>query len=244
MDGRDLVSASSVGDIIDDMRRRMDAAPRVACDRCGETYSTYGAGKDGCPGCAESDRQAAEDRRARASAARATVAALPPMFTWAGFDAPDLVTRVKDTAAIAKARAALDADRVVFTGAAGLGKTALACCLLRAWASSRGLRGEFIDAFVLGAARAQHELGRGEAQEIRRAIDAQALVADDIGADKPTMHNAVADVLHTRHANMRPTIVTTGFTVEAIRQRYGDGIARRVFENAVVIEMTTRKEAR
>ena len=48
--------------------------------------------------------------------------------------------------------------------------------------------------------------------------------------------NAVPDVLFERHAEGRPTWLTTAMTREAMAERYGDGLARRVYEGAKIID--------
>jgi DNA replication protein DnaC len=144
---------------------------------------------------------------------------------------------VKDASAIERAKAAIDAERVVLTGPAGVGKTVLGTCLLRAMSTTRGATASFVDAYMLGSARAQHELGAGEAPAVASAMRMPLLLLDDLGGDRPTVQSPIADVIFERHQRMRSTIVTTGFDLEAIRAKYGDGVARRVFEGAVVIAL-------
>ena len=95
----------------------------------------------------------------------------------------------------------------------------------------------FVPAWKLGVARAQHGLGHGEAPEVEQAFAAGLCVLDDLGSERNTAMNAVPDVLYARALEGRPTWVTTWMTPEAVTQRYGDGIARRLFEagRAVVI---------
>jgi DNA replication protein DnaC len=79
-------------------------------------------------------------------------------------------------------------------------------------------------------ARAQHGLGQGEPTEVERALSAHLLVLDDLGSERNTATNAVPDVIFERAYAGRPTWVTTWMTAEQVAQRYGDGIARRLWE--------------
>jgi hypothetical protein len=56
------------------------------------------------------------------------------------------------------------------------------------------------------------------------------LVLDDLGSERNTALNAVPDILAERAYLGRPTWVTTWMTAEQVAQRYGDGIARRLYE--------------
>ena len=118
------------------------------------------------------------------------------------------------------------------------GKTSLACALLRAWeARYPRRRAVLVPAWKLGVARAQHGVGQGEAPEVEHAFTAGLCVIDDLGSERNTAMNAVPDVIFARALEGRPTWVTTWMTPEAVTQRYGDGIARRLFEagRAVVV---------
>jgi hypothetical protein len=163
---------------------------------------------------------------------------LPPAFRWATLAAPELRRRVAREGAIAEAEAHLRSPGLVLEGPSGSGKTSLACALLRAWeARHPRRRAIFAPAWKLGVARAQHGLGQGEAPEVELALTAGLCVIDDLGSERNTAMNAVPDVLFARALEGRPTWVTTWMTPEAVTQRYGDGIARRLFEagRAVVI---------
>ena len=156
----------------------------------------------------------------------------PASFRWAALGAPELRRRVAREGAIAEAEAALGSAGLVLEGPSGSGKTSLACALLRAWgrAQSAPPRAVFVPAWKLGVARAQHGLGQGEAPEVERAFTAGLCVIDDLGGERNTAMNAVPDVIFARALAGRPTWVTTWMTPEAVTQRYGDGIARRLFE--------------
>jgi DNA replication protein DnaC len=154
-----------------------------------------------------------------------------PSFRWATLDAGELRTRVSRGRAIVDAAAALTSTGLLLVGPSGSGKTSLACALLRAWdARYPRRRGVFMPAWKLGVARAQHGLGQGEPPEVERALTTRLLVLDDLGSERNTATNAVPDVIFARALDGLPTWVTTWMTAEAVTQRYGDGIARRLYE--------------
>ena len=161
---------------------------------------------------------------------------IPASFRWARFGLPELPARVKRQGAIAEAQGAVRTRRVVLVGPAGHGKTSLLAAMCRARAEVAAQRNCFVLACRLGLARAQHGLGEGEAALVHRAIHAPILMLDDLGNEKNTQQNAVPDVLFERHAEGRPTWLTTAMSREAMAERYGDGLARRVYEGAKIID--------
>jgi DNA replication protein DnaC len=216
----------------------LEASPHTCAGGCGSKMHRPDVF---CSACDER-RRAEEERRGRQ---RATLRAVPKGFQWASFEAPELVSRVRDAAALEKAKAAAlkGAGRIVLTGPAGLGKTVLGVCILRVLADARGIIGGFVDGYELAVARAHAELG-AEAPLVDSAMRAGVLVLDDIGTGKATTHDATADVIHRRHAEELPTVFTTGFSLEEIRTKFGDGIARRIFEGSTVIELKAGKGGR
>ena len=218
-------------------RRREEELNALApCAGCGApTPKRTGT----CSECRERQAKlwALEEQGRRVGAVRASI---PRRYAWVSFEAPELLERLRDHAAIAAAgaRATLDLDRLILTGPAGAGKTVLACCTLVRLAEL-GRVGLFVEARTLAIARAQTALGR-EAPEVAAALGAEVLVLDDLSADRPSMHSALADVIHARHAECRPTIVTSGFTDRELAAAYGEGIARRLFEHGAEVPVSAR----
>jgi hypothetical protein len=58
----------------------------------------------------------------------------------------------------------------------------------------------------------------------------QLLVVDDLGSERNIATNAVPDVIFARALASLPAWVTTWMTPADIAQRYGDGIARHLYE--------------
>ena len=170
---------------------------------------------------------------------------IPPSFRWATLDAPELRQRVARERAIAEAEAALSsANGLLLFGPSGSGKTSLACALLQGWGASNGhRRGVFVPAFRLGVARAQHGLGQGEAPLVERAMTTRLLVLDNLGSEGTSHANAVPEVIHERALAGLPTWVTTWMTPKAVAERYGDGIARRLYEAGRVVVIECGNEA-
>ncbi|MEO8801207.1 MAG: hypothetical protein ABI551_25165 [Polyangiaceae bacterium] len=185
--------------------------------------------------CAE----VAERESRRRDALRTFEMALPLKYRWARLGHPLLAKRAKG---MAIPEAPPTASSVVFLGRPGAGKTSLAVALLRsllerelAAAESaddfdglvRGFR--FVHAHRLGVARIP---GSADPDEIRNATNARVLLLDDLGEDCDVPSNPVPGVIIERHAEERTTWITTSRTPTAIAERYGGGIARRVFEHA------------
>lgn len=206
---------------------------RALCPDCGATVNYHKAMR--CDPC---DRKA--DRVRRLEAARESV---PQRFAWARLEDPRMVKLVGHER-IAEARLALAQERVVLAGAPGAGKTSLACAMLRELHDSaarddapealvrRAAGSLFVSAYDLSKARARHPLGQGEAPLVERAMNATTLVIDDLGSERDGFQSAVTEVLYERHAECRVTWVTTWLDVRQAEERYGGGIARRLFEGA------------
>jgi DNA replication protein DnaC len=96
----------------------------------------------------------------------------------------------------------------------------------------------------LAKARAEHRLGGGEAPLVADAKTTPLLLLDELGAEATRGDDAVAEVIHERHANERVTIYTTPFSVDELGLKFGGGIARRVFEGATVIALGGRGSTR
>lgn len=215
---------------------------------CGVEFETIIHDRSGlCGECREREERRHEADRRRAETVAATVSTIPEFYRWATFEGlaalppGERAKRVKDKTAIGRAKAAIEAKRVVLSGVAGMGKTVLASCLLRAWAD-RGERGLFTDAFRLANERAHSPLGH-ESPTVDRAMRCPAVLIDDLLAKRGTnTHDARGDVIFERHQRARRTVITLGHTVDDVRADLGDGIARRVFEDAFVIDLQQAKE--
>ncbi len=178
-------------------------------------------------------------------------AALPAKFAWARVGAPELKQRIKiERAAFLEShKAALAGKSIVFHGGQGAGKTSLAIALFRAMLDhgrrrdaskaevGRARRAAFASAYDLARDRARHKLGDGESPLVDRMTKASVAVIDDLGSEPEGQLSAVADVIYERHAQDRPTWITTWCSPAEVAVKYGAGIARRAFEEAHVVEI-------
>jgi DNA replication protein DnaC len=162
---------------------------------------------------------------------------VPEVYKWARFDAPELAQRVGSAAARAQGEGIWKQPKLVFTGAAGTGKTSLAVACLRQWAVQSGKTAMFIHAYALGIARLQHAAGHGEPEIVERAMRCPMVLVYDVGSEREMAGNALPDVIFVRHAEDRPLWVTTGLTRAQLVARYGTGIVRRLLERATLIQV-------
>jgi DNA replication protein DnaC len=117
--------------------------------------------------------------------------------------------------------------------------------MAHAWVSAHAQPALFLAAVDLGVARQQHGLGEGESPVVGQAMTAPMLVFDDLGQEAQDGTPVVAHVIQRRYDRVRPTIATTGLTVEQLVSRYGAGVARRLIETAggaVVLKLRSRGE--
>ena len=242
----DAILADKGDDWLAEMRKRSEGY-RLHIESCQEQFCDT-CDRYKCSECDEVARWSkglCEECGARAGRARQLAEwheRLPPRFTW-GIDEPRLAALV-GAEVMAQTRLLFGAERVVFTGAAGCGKTSLAVAMLRELYESaskpdakpalvrRAEGAMFASAYDLSKARARHPLGQGEAPLIDSAIRATTLVIDDLGSERDGFASAVTEVLYERHAECRTTWVTTWLDEAKARERYGDGISRRLFEGA------------
>ena len=181
--------------------------------------------------------------RRRREALHAFEQSLPPRYRTARLEHPDFRRRVSLAEIPTNPPSALCA---LFFGSPGLGKTTLAVALLRALlerkiASLPLANDDEVDTIARHCRFAHaHRLGvaglvPGDPVEIQRAMRAPVLLLDDLGRDADIKSNPVSSIIAERHAEERVTWITTELTPAGIAERYGDGIARRVCENASVV---------
>lgn len=182
------------------------------------------------------EETARAEARAKARHARAVAASLPEAFRWAEFGAPALAGRIKNPAAVPLAATLRAEDRAFFTGASGTGKTSLAAAASRRAAIESGLTLRFENALAIATARAKHPLGEGDPEILAGSVRAGLLVIDDLGTEELRYRDVVKELIFERHWRARATWVTTWMTVEDVFKAYGDGIARRIFQDATEIK--------
>jgi hypothetical protein len=200
-----------------------------------------------CPGCA--------DREVTGHAIRDIEKRIPGAFAWSRFGVPELSARCGATRA--QIKQAWDAcvvgrESLALVGPTGAGKTSLGIALVRG-VVDRAMRKDatprdvarakkcfYVSAFDLARDRARYPLGEGETPLVRRSMFASVLLIDDLGNEPDSQLSAVSDVIYERHAQGRPTWVTTYLDEPACGAKYGALVARRIFERSTILHLAKR----
>lgn len=148
---------------------------------------------------------------------------------------------------------------LLITGSIGVGKTHLAVGLLLALVEEKGAQALFYDYREL-LKQIQHSynptVNSTELDVLKPVFEAEVLVLDELGAQKPTdwVWDTVALILNTRYNDKRTTIITTNYpdlapggaglsaTQRAVREetlgdRIGERMRSRLAEMCVRVEM-------
>jgi DNA replication protein DnaC len=146
---------------------------------------------------------------------------------------------------------------LLLTGSVGVGKTHLAVAILQALILEKGARGLFCDYREL-LKRIQESynptVATSELQILAPVFEAEVLILDELGAQKPTdwVWDTVALVLNTRYNDKRTTLITTNYPntasalargndkvvrEETLGDRIGERMRSRLAEMCVEIEM-------
>lgn len=143
-----------------------------------------------------------------------------------------------------------DGKGLLITGSIGVGKTHLAVGLLLALVEERGAQVLFYDYREL-LKQIQHSynptVNSTELDVLKPVFEAEVLVLDELGAQKPTdwVWDTVALILNTRYNDKRTTIITTNFPdlpagamkEETLGDRIGNRMHSRLAEMCVQVEM-------
>jgi DNA replication protein DnaC len=139
---------------------------------------------------------------------------------------------------------------ILFVGQPGIGKTHLAVSILRKIIERTGAQARFFDTrHLLATIRNTYNpvVKTTEASVIRPAMDAELLVLDDLGAERPTewVEETMNLIINTRYNMKRATVITTNYPlrspskahVETLGERIGARIYSRLFEMCDFVEM-------
>jgi len=151
---------------------------------------------------------------------------------------------------------------LLFTGSIGVGKTHLAVGVLRRLIRERGAKGLFSDyRELLKSIQNSYnpQVATTELELLRPVFNAEVLVLDDLGAQKPNewVWDTVALILNTRYNNKQSTIITTNYPDlprgalvvsdkdgnrqtkidDTLGDRIGDRMRSRLAEMCITVEM-------
>jgi DNA replication protein DnaC len=207
---------------------------------CGEQFKRFdGSEERSCQRCRDERYRAEQRQKDTERRAKETRRGLPRRFR--DVDADKIKERVTPAAPVEHARERLAqpgfaSNIVLMSKSTGDGKTTAACYLLIEWAALRDQVGSFTTALELAEARRQAKFGTGEADSIVRANRAPLLLIDEIGAEQ-TRDLGLDEVIRHRYDAKLATIFTSGFDREALANKFGSAIERRIFEGALVIRL-------
>jgi DNA replication protein DnaC len=150
---------------------------------------------------------------------------------------------------------------LLLVGSIGVGKTHLAVGILQALIQEKNVKGLFVDYREL-LKEIQHsynaQVATTELDLLRPVFDAEVLVLDELGAQKPTdwVWDTVALILNSRYNDKLTTIITTNYAdqppggvapagreaaramrEETLGDRIGERMRSRLAEMCVVVEM-------
>ena len=154
---------------------------------------------------------------------------------------------------------ATDGRGLIFTGSIGVGKTHLAVGTLKMLVEDRGARALFCDYREL-LKQIQHsynpQVHTTELDVLKPVFDAEVLVLDELGAQKPTdwVWDTVALILNARYNDKKTTIITSNYPdmpvaglnltsaqqsarAETLGDRIGERMRSRLAEMCAPIEM-------
>lgn len=203
------------------------------------------------------DVQAADEREAEASATRRLLSVARNGPAWATeLSKEEMLAKVSSGSLTKLACDYMPSEHGgrLIVGPTGLGKSVACLVVVRRliveqelriekknreegrqdWEADCAPRHRFVwaRAFDLANASLEHKLGNGEAEEIKAAKDASFLVLDDIGweSKRASGDDAVLQVIAERYDRGLFTLATSGWKVDALVERYGDAVVRRIVE--------------
>lgn len=225
------------------------------CPGCSQPYQAARC-QDLCPDCRRKALEIALQNKRQQIRDNALKPARED-FGHVTLDHPQIGAWVKSPGALAKARerAELDYDETLGTwsfllllGGTGAGKTTLGTAVFRHLADRvlapeateadedfvRGM--VWIPAMELARSRRETPLGKSNTK-VERALNATVLMLDDLGQEAPADKEDLVYVLTERQRYRRKTIVTCGFPLDSLEERYGAHLERRLTERAHVLNL-------
>ncbi len=127
---------------------------------------------------------------------------------------------------------------IILKGSQGIGKTHLAAAVIN-WLADRGRKVSFENMVKL-IKKVQDSFNTGTESVIKRFLDCDVLVLDDLGAEavknEGWLKSLLYEILNTAYEDEKTVIITTNLDNLSMTERYGDRITSRISEMCEWIE--------